>query len=245
MCRDDGHGEVTDLKSYRRCQLHQASAGKDPGTAATGPPENDGRTDVVTMIVELKKRSSTVRRALGLLPAWVTPNGVTVFRMLLMLPAALFLRSGQYWLALAVLVFATLLDFVDGALASVRGTESELGAFLDPLADKVIVCGTLLLVIDRLPMLLILPIGMICLCAAGLTGLRIYRSYLSRQDAGRPRRSVAAKPAGKMKMIAETLTLFLLVVGLGTGSGAVILVAGIGLLAAAVLGGLSLYSQLS
>ncbi len=49
------------------------------------------------------------------------------------------------WLALAAYIYACLTDFFDGYLARVLDQQSALGRFLDPIADKLLVSGVLLM----------------------------------------------------------------------------------------------------
>lgn len=53
-----------------------------------------------------------------------------------------------YGIALAVFVFAALTDFADGYLARRWRITTTLGAFLDSVADKVLVTGSLLVLIE-------------------------------------------------------------------------------------------------
>ena len=76
---------------------------------------------------------------------------VTSARILL-IPAVMALvlvddPNGRYWaFGLYVLVAAT--DSLDGWLARSRGEVTVAGAFLDPLADKLLVTGALLCVVE-------------------------------------------------------------------------------------------------
>ncbi len=56
------------------------------------------------------------------------------------------------WIIFGLMLFAAGTDFVDGYVARKLGQVSRLGRILDPLADKILVCGTLtmLLRIDAL-----------------------------------------------------------------------------------------------
>jgi len=49
---------------------------------------------------------------------------------------------GTSWLAVLLGFILAASDILDGYLARIRGTVSRWGAFIDPLADKVVVIGT-------------------------------------------------------------------------------------------------------
>jgi cardiolipin synthase len=69
---------------------------------------------------------------------WTVPNQITLLR-LGFLPVFLTLISyEQYRWALAVLVVAGLSDGVDGLLARKLNQRSSVGAYLDPIADKLL-----------------------------------------------------------------------------------------------------------
>lgn len=55
---------------------------------------------------------------------------------------------GTAWAAAAVFLLSALTDLVDGMLARRWGQVSLLGKFLDPLADKILVLGTLVVLLD-------------------------------------------------------------------------------------------------
>ena len=55
------------------------------------------------------------------------------------------------WVALGIFVLAAITDYLDGYLARAWSQQSALGRMLDPIADKLLVAATLLmLVADRL-----------------------------------------------------------------------------------------------
>lgn len=66
-------------------------------------------------------------------------NQLTVLRLLLAPAVVICILYGRFGLALGALVLAGLTDMMDGALARRLGENSDLGALLDPLADKVLI----------------------------------------------------------------------------------------------------------
>jgi len=66
------------------------------------------------------------------------PNVITVIRILLTPLFVIFLQSGRYLYALLIFVAAAVSDGLDGFLARYFDQRTELGAYLDPLADKLL-----------------------------------------------------------------------------------------------------------
>lgn len=66
------------------------------------------------------------------------PNLISLIRLGLVWPVAAGLASGNYRLALVCFIAAGLSDGVDGFLAKRFGWTSELGKWLDPSADKLL-----------------------------------------------------------------------------------------------------------
>lgn len=66
------------------------------------------------------------------------PNAITAARILLTPPIGWMLATGRPRTALPLLAAAALTDAADGWLARRFDARSSLGAFLDPLADKVL-----------------------------------------------------------------------------------------------------------
>jgi cardiolipin synthase len=66
------------------------------------------------------------------------PNLITIVRILL-IPAFinLLVYGHSHW-ALGVFAFAALTDSLDGLIARISGQRTELGAYLDPMADKLL-----------------------------------------------------------------------------------------------------------
>jgi len=81
------------------------------------------------------------------------PNLLTLSRILVIpaLIGAFYLRPAlgdtANWIALALFVAAGITDFFDGWLARRRGEMSNLGRFLDPVADKLLVAAAILMLV--------------------------------------------------------------------------------------------------
>ena len=69
-------------------------------------------------------------------------NQLTLLRMLLIPAFVIFTLYGEFGWALATFVVAGLTDLLDGLAARVAGQKSDLGAWLDPAADKLLLVTT-------------------------------------------------------------------------------------------------------
>lgn len=93
---------------------------------------------------------------------WTPANIVTLTRILLIpifvaallspwpnwLPEPEFWAMWQPWIAAAVFIIISATDAIDGHLARSRDEITDLGKFLDPLADKILVCAALLALVE-------------------------------------------------------------------------------------------------
>lgn len=72
------------------------------------------------------------------------PNLITALRLLLIAPFLWLLLQERYLEALLLFMIAGFSDVIDGYLAKRYGWTSRLGGFLDPLADKLLLMGSVL-----------------------------------------------------------------------------------------------------
>lgn len=73
------------------------------------------------------------------------PNLITIIRVLLVAPLIWYLAVERYAAALAVALVAGVSDALDGFLAKRYGWESRIGGILDPIADKLLLVGSFIM----------------------------------------------------------------------------------------------------
>jgi cardiolipin synthase (CMP-forming) len=116
-------------------------------------------------------------------PLTSLPNLLTLSRILVIpVVVATFWVHGDFarWFACALFSAAGLTDWLDGHMARRWQQQSEIGRFLDPIADKLLVAATLFMLtaFSRLPADALLP-ALVILCREILvSGLREYLAGL-------------------------------------------------------------------
>ena len=93
------------------------------------------------------------------------PNKLTTFRVIL-IPFFVFFLLAPYfegygnYIALVIFIVASLTDFLDGKIARKYNLVTNFGKFMDPLADKLLVCSALicLIALDRIPAWIVIVI---------------------------------------------------------------------------------------
>ena len=79
------------------------------------------------------------------------PNKMTLLRIILIPVFMVVLYwgfPGATWVALAIFIIASLTDMLDGKIARARNLVTNFGKFMDPLADKLLVCSALICLIE-------------------------------------------------------------------------------------------------
>ena len=76
------------------------------------------------------------------------PNKLTIFRVILIPFFLVFLLvpgiPAGNWIALGIFIAASLTDLLDGKIARKYNLVTNFGKFMDPLADKLLVCSALI-----------------------------------------------------------------------------------------------------
>ena len=88
------------------------------------------------------------------------PNQLTIFRCILIVPFVILLMNGFDLISLAIFIIASLTDLADGKIARKYNLVTNFGKFMDPLADKLLVCSALIILIQlgRIPAWVVLII---------------------------------------------------------------------------------------
>jgi CDP-diacylglycerol--glycerol-3-phosphate 3-phosphatidyltransferase len=110
---------------------------------------------------------------------FTVPNQLTALRILLVPVFVVLLLQVDPWFKLfGVLVFAvaSLTDIYDGYHARKYGVETRLGAFLDPLADKLLITAAFLLYV-WMGYLVLWMVVLVVVRDVVITALRIYAEY--------------------------------------------------------------------
>lgn len=136
---------------------------------------------------------------------WNIPNLLTLFRLFLIPVFILCFYSGienaRFWAAF-VFWLAAITDALDGYLARKLQQSTPFGAFLDPVADKVMVAVALVLIaVDSLSLWVTVPAIIMISREIVISALREWMAELGK------RANVAVSNLGKYKTIAQMLAL--------------------------------------
>lgn len=110
------------------------------------------------------------------------PNLITIIRILLVAPLMWYLAVERYAAALAVALVAGVSDALDGFLAKRYGWESRIGGILDPIADKLLLVGSFVM----LGLAGLIPIWLVVLVLLRdlviVVGAALYQALISRLE---------------------------------------------------------------
>lgn len=139
------------------------------------------------------------------------PNKLTVLRVIMIPFFVVFMLTdigGEYgkYIALAIFVVASLTDLLDGHLARKHNLVTNFGKFMDPLADKLLVCSAMICLVEMQRL------------AAWMVILIISREFIIsgfRLIASDNGVVIAASYWGKFKTTFQMLMIILLILDLG------------------------------
>ena len=138
-----------------------------------------------------------------------SPNLVTVLRIVLIpVLVIVFYLAPVEWRHLSsavVFTIAAVTDWLDGYLARLWGEHTPFGAFLDPVADKLLVAVALILLVEtHASAILAVPALVIVGREIVVSALREWMAHYSE------RRSVAVSVLGKVKTLFQMIAIILL-----------------------------------
>ena len=173
------------------------------------------------------------------------PNKLTLFRVILIPFFVFFLLAqchfgwfegyGNY-IAVAIFAIASLTDLLDGKIARKYNLVTNFGKFMDPLADKLLVCSAMICLVD----MKLLPSWVVIIIIA-----REFIISAFRQIAAANGIIMAAEKLGKYKTVCQDIALFILLLAADIPALAGQIVAGIGFGLLAVATVLTIWSGIA
>lgn len=104
------------------------------------------------------------------------PNVLTITRMLLIpvLVVSFYLEvKASHYVSAGIFIFASITDYIDGTLARRWQAQTNFGRMLDPIADKMLVISTLIMLVDQ-KIAPVIPIIIIICREILVSGMREY-----------------------------------------------------------------------
>lgn len=135
------------------------------------------------------------------------PNALTILRILL-IPVLVvsFYFEGKMisYISTGIFIFASVTDYVDGLLARHWGAQTNFGRMLDPIADKMLVTSTLIMLVDR-HIAPVLPIVIILCREIFVSGMREYFASTKKK--------IRVRFLGKLKTAVQMIAITILLLG--------------------------------
>ena len=137
------------------------------------------------------------------------PNKLTIFRVILIpffVVLLLFdITAFDKWIALAIFIIASLTDFLDGHIARKYNLVTNFGKFMDPLADKLLVCSAMICLVE----LARIPAWVVIIIIAREFIIRGFRLVASDNGV-----VIAASYGGKFKTVFQMIMICLMIADL-------------------------------
>ncbi len=146
---------------------------------------------------------------------WTLPNILTLLRIVLIPVLVIVFYFPAQWaplLSAAIFGLAAITDWLDGFLARYLRQQSVFGAFLDPVADKLMITVVLVLLVEAHHNLLFtIPVAIIIGREIAISALREWMSEVGE------RATVAVSIIGKIKTTAQMIAILLLLYNIPVG----------------------------
>jgi len=137
-----------------------------------------------------------------------TPNKLTLLRTLMVPVFIVFMYmdfEGSRLIATAIFAIASFTDFLDGYLARRDNLVTNFGKFADPLADKILVCSAMIMLVSFNEM----PAWAVIVIIAREFTITGFRIIAASEDI-----TIAASPLGKFKTVTQLVSNILLLTGI-------------------------------
>jgi len=136
-------------------------------------------------VTDLKNKIKSIR--------FSDPNQLTLYRIFTIpLIVVFMLFTNRFCTFMAALLFSTaaITDYMDGYLARTRGLETNFGKIIDPLADKLLVCSSLIMLTSHNWV----PAWMVCIIISREIAMTVLRNVADQHQ-----EDVSASWLGKYK----------------------------------------------
>jgi CDP-diacylglycerol--glycerol-3-phosphate 3-phosphatidyltransferase len=141
-----------------------------------------------------------MRWNLPILLTWLRIMAIPLLVAIYLLPVEMASMPARNLAGTIVFVAAAITDRVDGWLARRLGLVSAFGAFLDPVADKLLVCAALVLLLEMQRVEALVAVVII----GREIAISALREWMAEMGA---RRSVAVHSLGKLKTISQLVAI--------------------------------------
>ena len=155
------------------------------------------------------------------------PNKLTILRVILIPFFVVFMLfditgAADKWIALVIFCVASLTDMLDGKIARKYNLVTNFGKFMDPLADKLLVCSAMICMIELADKLLVCT-ALICLTSMNRLNVIVVLVIIAREFIISGFRLVASDNGiviaasywGKFKTVSQMALIIVLIMDLG------------------------------
>ena len=139
------------------------------------------------------------------------PNKLTMARVIMIPFFVIFMLTGwggeaSKWISLAIFIVASLTDLLDGHIARKHNLVTNFGKFMDPLADKLLVCSAMICLVEmgRIPAWIVIVIISREFIISGFRLIAAENGIV-----------IAANYWGKFKTVSQMIMIILLILHFG------------------------------